>query len=395
MTKKRLGSIFPYNALVLLFAVKIIIMMALYNRPFSGNEEFSANFFNARELKTILIWNSAHRIETSAFGEGHEAFLKAECPVDNCIVYTNRSTLPLEEYDAIIIHVKELWMTEMPKLQRRQDQRFIFLSQESPSYLSSKPSNFDGVFNWTMTYKRNSDVQLLYGRVAPKQSAPKTDAELCKLKDEMHDLTRKNFATGKSNLVVWMASHCTTDSLREEYVRELNKSVKVDVYGGCGDLTCPRDNKNWLSYPHCYDILEKKYKFYLSFENSICNDYVTEKFFNILNYTMVPIVYGGANYSAIAPPYSYINALDFTPQALADYLKLLDRNDTLYNEYFWWKGHYELESGVHQMSRHAFCDLCQKLNEDKQTKIYEDLVPEWDRSNQCKEGLNWGTKSSS
>lgn len=135
-------------------------------------------------------------------------------------------------------------------------------------------------------------------------------------------------------------------------------------------------------------MLELKYKFYLSFENSDCKDYVTEKFFNILNYNMVPIVYGAANYSAIAPPHSYINAMDYTPKALAEYLKLLDANDALYNEYFWWKKHYTVENGVYQMARHAFCDLCQKLHQDQQVKIYEDFVPEWRRSIVCNNFYN-------
>jgi hypothetical protein len=31
-----------------------------------------------------------------------------------------------------------------------------------------------------------------------------------------------------------------------------------------------------------------------SFENSVCDDYVTEKLFKILPFDVVPIVYGGA-----------------------------------------------------------------------------------------------------
>ena len=46
--------------------------------------------------------------------------------------------------------------------------------------------------------------------------------------------------------------------------------------------------------------------FYLTFENSKCKDYVTEKFFAIQQLDIVPIVMGGANYSAIAPRGSYI-----------------------------------------------------------------------------------------
>ena len=70
-----------------------------------------------------------------------------------------------------------------------------------------------------------------------------------------------------------------------------------------------------------------KFYFYLAFENSICNDYVTEKFFRGLQVTIgnldnigpkqncqapvVPIVLGGANYSALAPNHSFIHVDDF------------------------------------------------------------------------------------
>lgn len=57
----------------------------------------------------------------------------------------------------------------------------------------------------------------------------------------------------------------------------LSKYLSVDVYGECGDLDCPR-----LFQDACYKMLEREYKFYLSFENSLCRDYVTEKFFGIL-----------------------------------------------------------------------------------------------------------------
>lgn len=58
-------------------------------------------------------------------------------------------------------------------------------------------------------------------------------------------------------------------------------------------------------------MLERDYKFYLAFENSLYCDYVTEKFFHPLLHKTVPIVYGGTNYSAIAPPHSIINVDDF------------------------------------------------------------------------------------
>ena len=60
-------------------------------------------------------------------------------------------------------------------------------------------------------------------------------------------------------------------------------------------------------FSDCMPLVEANYKFYLSFENSFCRDYITEKFWKVLKYRVVPIVLGAGNYSLYAPPKSYIN----------------------------------------------------------------------------------------
>ncbi len=394
--------------MVLLFlVVNVLVVVALFGTRsdsiFSKLSPQSAKSFgdsilrffpglSARQNKNILIWNSPGRIETAAFGLGHEPFVQNGCEIQECVIFDNVSSLPLEEYDAIIMHMHELWLTTLPNFTRPEYQRLIFLTQESPASMPLDVTKLNNTFNWIMSYRMNSDVRLLYGRIEPGPTAPKTLKEAQNLIDGTRLPTAKNYAKNKTRPVAWMVSRCNTHNLRETYVRQLSKFIPVDIYGGCGNLTCNRNGSHWLSYPECYDMLEQQYKFYLSFENSICTDYVTEKFFQIMDHNIVPVVYGGANYSQIAPPHSYINALDFTPAQLADYLKMLDANDMLYNEYFWWKGHYRVEAGVGQMARHGFCDLCKKLHQDEGiSKLYQDLVPQWHADTQCYRFVSWET----
>ena len=85
-----------------------------------------------------------------------------------------------------------------------------------------------------------------------------------------------------------------TESDREDYVKELEKYFPVHIYGGCGTCSCPENDcgSTYNIKSKCLDFISENYMFYLSFENSICLDYVTEKFFKALNVGILPIVLG-------------------------------------------------------------------------------------------------------
>jgi alpha-1,3-fucosyltransferase len=158
-------------------------------------------------------------------------------------------------------------------------------------------------------------------------------------------------------LIAWTVSYCETQSKREELVHKLREFIPIDVFGTCGDLTCKQNEFG------CLKEVERKYKFYLSFENSLCEEYVTEKFFNALKYSIVPIVYGergGSDYyKAIAPPKSYIDVRSFsTVKELAEYLLFLSGNAKEYLKYFEWKKEYEV---LVEPSKEPWCDLCCKF----------------------------------
>jgi len=82
------------------------------------------------------------------------------------------------------------------------------------------------------------------------------------------------------------------------------------------------------------------YKFTFAFENAIQHDYVTEKTYHGILASSLPVVWGAPEVAIFMPggPGSFINALDFdSPQALADYLVMLDSHDEAYLEYFEWR----------------------------------------------------------
>jgi len=348
-------------------------------------------------MKSILIWNSVERIETAYFNVGSASFIKEKCPVHQCQIFTEHRAFPFEMYDAVVMNMLEGFRNpEEENFNRSSHQRFVFLNQESPQTSPLDLQLYKNYFNWTMTYKLNSDILLLYGRIKPKDSAPKSQYEVNKLISKS-GRWNKNYAASKTRTVAWMVSHCVTNSKRETYVREMKKYINVDVFGYCskwGIFSCPRNVQHWISHPECYNRIAMNYKFYLSFENSLCDDYVSEKFFNVLAHDIVPVVYGGANYSKLAPPHSYIDAMQYTPKQLALYLKQIDKDDRLYNEFFWWKEHYEVETGIEQMVRNAFCDLCRMLHEDSTVKVYEGIATFWNYS-QCYSVDSWIQPSTS
>ncbi|CAG7816541.1 unnamed protein product [Allacma fusca] len=121
------------------------------------------------------------------------------------------------------------------------------------------------------------------------------------------------------------------------------------------------------------------YKFYLSFENSLCKDYLTEKVFEAYSAGMVPVVYGGANYDLFLPRGSYINVESFpSTKSLADYLLYLDQNPSEYLKYFKWKTSSILVSD-HTNMGNGYCQLCEKLHKDYPLGITKVIpnVTEW------------------
>ena len=89
------------------------------------------------------------------------------------------------------------------------------------------------------------------------------------------------------------------------------------------------------------------YKFYVSFENTVQEGYVSEKLFVPMLFGAVPLYLGAPNVPPVTLKKSFIHVFDFrSVSELADYLVYLDSNDTAFEEYFEW----------HRDSYRAFTD---------------------------------------
>ena len=103
-----------------------------------------------------------------------------------------------------------------------------------------------------------------------------------------------NFSANKPGFAVALISNCRASNNRLTLIRELQRYIPVKIYGKCGVL-CPTHFKNNRT-GNCRDIIAAEFKFFFAFENSICKDYITEKFFETLRFNVIPVVLGGGAY---------------------------------------------------------------------------------------------------
>lgn len=82
---------------------------------------------------------------------------------------------------------------------------------------------------------------------------------------------------GKTQLIAWIVSDCHAPSGRSEHARKLAEHLPVHIFGKCGNFTCPGPPDETFSTEDGAKRL-RKYKFFLTFENFLCEDYITEKY---------------------------------------------------------------------------------------------------------------------
>ncbi|XP_061167206.1 alpha-(1,3)-fucosyltransferase C-like [Saccostrea echinata] len=298
---------------------------------------------------TVSVSNNSYSRIYRTFwfqAEGHfvdhlRYYDSSKCSVPNCILETNISNA-----DIVIFSHKRI-----PKrvIKKEKGQIWVFNTAESPYHTVQPNKEWMGLFDLSMSYMEESDIYVpLYGK-------------LQKVKEPVI----KNYTgifSKKTKDAVWVSGHCPTPSKREKLVEELSKYLKVDTYGRCGTKKC---GKQYDNLNGCQSMFERDYKFFFSFENSLCKGYTTEKLFALyLNRAnLVPVINGPKGAAHYLPKGTYINSQDFASVSLlAKELIRIGSNETQYIRYLKEKDKF-IPQPFQKTVFDAQCDLCKYVRE--------------------------------
>ncbi len=255
------------------------------------------------------------------------------------------------EADAVIFHLptcRNIW-----EARKYPGQLWVAWSQESDVNVRAlRRPRFMSHFELSATYRRDSDVWVSYLPTMPERMLAPPPAK-----------------TEPAPAALFLSS--THDrSQRNRYLHELMRRMRVDSYGRL--VRNRQIEEPDLGHQTKLAVIAR-YKFCLSFENSIAPDYVTEKFFEPLLAGTVPVYRGAPNIAAFAPgPKSYIDANDFRgPAELAAYLNHLAGDAKAYGEHLQWKqaGFSPAFRALLEANRlNALCRLCAIAQERMSTK---------------------------
>ncbi|XP_049883094.1 alpha-(1,3)-fucosyltransferase B-like [Pectinophora gossypiella] len=295
----------------------------------------------------------------------------------NCAVYSPNTAPDYPE--AYLFYAMDIYKFPLPR-----DPKTIWalIHDETPKV---RPMFFYeealNLFNFSSTFSRNSDVPipLLWMRSLYHIKSTKYFVKTS---------TKNKLLPQKIAPVVFLQSDCFTYTEREVYVKILMKYIDVDSYGSClKNKELPMNYTTYGDKLYEDELLRflARYKFVVTIENAVCNDYVTEKFWRAIELGVVPIYYGSPLIRDWLPnSKSAILLEDFpTPRLLSEHLHYLLDNDTAYEEHLEHKtlGRIsnqrlidEIKARPYQNSfssfiRHFQCFICERLHDRDSTEV--------------------------
>lgn len=256
-----------------------------------------------RGLIYILLWSSLSDPPFQYWSSKRKSLITNNCKFQNCFIVKKRDFFfDITDYDAILINVAGLKYNRLEIPSARSDnQVYVFVAIEPAAYWTLPEEDYNYYFNYTMTYRLDSDIVYPYFMVKNKRGelvGPKINAHyrnITRMKPTQQSII--DMLQNKTSAAAWFVTNCRDINKRLTFGHGINRALSkynlsVDIFGDCGNKICQKGQSGV-----CLESVERSYYFYFAFENSNCEDYVTEKLMTALSHYAVPVIYGGANYS--------------------------------------------------------------------------------------------------
>ena len=344
--------------------------------------------------KLILDWTFYYKNLSFADTLGTSELCAWRSRRPSCRLTTDRSLL--SSVDAILFFGYRLRTSQLPSSHRSPRQTYVYLNKESPTRSVSSPLSLlhslilppfnwkermvalrlsslkdvpPNYFNWTLTYRSDSDIVDRYGEFRP----------ISRAEGEAAFREAETAVKQKSRGLAWVVSNCQRDrglvpSERGAYIRALQRETSLEQYGHCNHRPCPSycAEGDADCQQDCDAHIKANFRFYLSMENTVCDEYVTEKFFvrALANYA-VPVVLSRATHPLPIPQDSFIAADDFpSPAHLAAELHRLSNSPTQLLAFQAWRRHFRVRI---VWFKETLCQLCQALHEEREPRVVQDI----------------------
>lgn len=271
--------------------------------------------------------------------------------VENCQLSDNRmhyqqAAAVLLYHDAINVSLADLPVSA----HRPRSQSWIWFNANPPAD-TARIAGLEDLFNLTLGYKADADISARPAVTLRRRSDPYVAPP------------------EKTWLLCWIISSSGLSGRAAAYQQALAGQIPIKTFSSSSD-TVTGEN-----YFHTVGAC----KFYLSFEASASEDYITEVFSGPLSAGSVPIVLGPPRriYERIAPSTSFVHVDDFPGVApLASFLLRLDQDHRAYRKFFEWRRFHTIRKHP-TAERHKFapaiCQACHHVGLKRTYRVVPDL----------------------